>query len=149
MNRNLRWILTLGIVIFMCGACTSEDKLEVPVQSRTEGMTYMVIDKGVYPHDKAGPVRFTHDRHFESFGIDCKVCHHIYVDDENLWSQGDPVEKCEACHDPAAPAGGIKTLEMAFHDNCRGCHQEVVEKQAYPAPAPVLCQGCHEVPAAR
>jgi len=69
-----------------------------------------------------GPVAFTHVNH----KMDCKECHH----------KGEPSDKCEKCHKPAAE-GKTPGLKDAFHKNCMGCHK--AKKQG-----PTKCDECHK-----
>jgi predicted CXXCH cytochrome family protein len=147
MGRGLHGVGIISILVFLGVACSSEPRLDIPVEERIEGKQYMTIDKDAYVKDRAGPVQFTHDRHFEEYGVECKECHHLYDEGENVWTEDDPVDTCESCHDPAYGSDGVYRLEAAFHHNCRGCHQKVNEEKGETGPpaAPVLCQGCHEV----
>jgi hypothetical protein len=141
-----RKIVILGTICFLVflGACAPYGDLEIAVEERTRGMDYLEINKDVYLTERMGPVRFTHDRHFEDYDIACEECHHVYVDGKNVWSPDDAVDQCESCHHPAAPSDSVYTLEIAFHRNCIDCHQALREGDRLPAPAPVLCLGCHE-----
>lgn len=144
MKRGLCWIAILGIGVFVVGSCAYWGDYDIPVEKRTEGMEYMVIDKDVYLKDRAGPVFFTHDKHFDDYGIACNECHHVYEDGKNVWTDDDSVDTCESCHDPVEGSDGVYRLETAFHKNCRTCHKAQNE-QGEVAAAPMLCQGCHVV----
>lgn len=86
-----------------------------------------------------GPVFFRHQPH-EAAGVNCTACHHDYDGRRNVWRQGLPVPKCEACH-PARPRTEILDLKNAFHRQCKGCHLKF-RQQCRPA-GPVKCQDCH------
>lgn len=143
MKRGLYCVLAICLLSFL--AACSGGKLETSVEKRTKGMDYMEINKDVYPHDRMGPVRFTHDKHAEDYGIACEECHHIYADGKNVWTPDDSVDSCESCHDPAEPTDNIPMLEVAFHQNCTGCHKQVKEGEGPNASAPVMCSGCHVI----
>jgi len=104
-------------------------------------------------HTKA-PVTFTHKKHAEEYKIACDECHHKYENGKNVWKQGNPVQKCDACHNEPTIEGEKKlppdqqklNLKLAFHGNCQGCHQKL-KKEDPNTKAPVTCTGCH--PAAK
>ena len=100
----------------------------------------IVINDPVYEgNHKKGPVTFTHAKHSKEHGLKCEECHHKYEGDKNVWKEGDPVEKCSACH-PVDKNDG-KKLKMAsgtvFHKQCRDCHKEL-KKGPYKK-----CDECH------
>ena len=93
-------------------------------------------------------VQFNHYAHMDDYGIECSRCHHVYQGGKNVWEDGDPVKKCEECHnDPTTknelrlPAKNLN-LKWAFHKNCIGCHREYNKENKVEA-APVKCQNCH------
>lgn len=71
---------------------------------------------------KMGTVTFNHADH-QGVVTDCTTCHH----------KGVEAGTCKSCHgvDPAAPKS-----KDAYHDQCKGCHQE---KGA----GPTGCKDCH------
>ncbi len=74
---------------------------------------------------KKGPVEFTHGKHAKEHGVACAQCHHKYDGGQNVWKEGDPVEKCSACHDVKEKKGNVDKLQNAFHKNCKDCHKEL------------------------
>ena len=83
------------------------------------------------------PVLFTHLVHSEDYGIECSNCHHTYKDGENVWEEGDPVQKCIACHSPTKKQGEkVHRLVFAYHFNCKNCHRENES-------GPTECKDCH------
>jgi hypothetical protein len=94
------------------------------------------------PRRKA-PVQFSHRVH-EARGMACTQCHHEYQGRRNVWHQGQPVQKCQACHS-LRPEAGRLDLKNAFHRQCKGCHLQV-EQQGQRS-GPITCQGCHGAPA--
>lgn len=87
-------------------------------------------------------VEFTHKKHAEDLKIACKDCHHVYKDGKNVWKQGDPVQKCGACHKAEGkPGDKPMALKEAFHENCwKGCH---VKAKKEGKKAPTMCNECH------
>jgi len=86
-----------------------------------------------------GPVTFSHARH-ERAKVACTSCHHDYQGRRNVWRQGQPVQKCEACHF-AVPRAKRLDLKNAFHRQCKTCHGQ---RRAGGRPAgPLKCAECH------
>ena len=98
----------------------------------------VVINTEGYKSDKKGPVSFNHAKHNKEYDVGCDECHHEYKDGENVWKEGDPVKKCNECHDMEKSDGNVKKLQTAFHNNCKNCHKEVGD----PAPS-TKCNDCH------
>ena len=92
---------------------------------------------------KKGAVNFTHKKHAVDYKIACTECHHVYKDGKNVFKQGDPIQKCSACHDPVKSEGKVKKLMLAFHQNCQGCHKEL-ETAGKPRGPTRKCNDCHE-----
>jgi len=101
----------------------------------------IVIENKVYASDKKGPVTFNHVKHNKEYKISCTQCHHLYQDGKNLWKEGDHVDECVVCHDPAEEKDKAVKLQNAFHQNCRDCHKEV-SKEGKEAPY-TKCADCH------
>lgn len=77
---------------------------------------------------------FPHDLHNEQAGIDdCAACHHVYED--GVLAEGESSEdmNCSECH---VKGKNTRPLRTAFHDRCKGCHEQ--EKKG-----PVQCAECH------
>jgi len=87
------------------------------------------------------PVRFSHELH-AARRVACTQCHHEYQGRRNVWRQGQPVQKCQACHG-LRPEARRLDAKNAFHRQCKGCHLRL-EQQGRPA-GPVTCRGCHRV----
>lgn len=85
------------------------------------------------------PVRFSHKVH-EARQVACTQCHHEYQGRRNVWRQGQPVEKCQACHG-LRPEARRPDAKNAFHRQCKGCHLRL--KQQGRQAGPVECRGCH------
>lgn len=111
-------------VPYTCAACHSE------------------IDHFKFQNPRQQPsVTFTHLYHYRDYKIACTTCHHRYVNGQNVWQQGDPVQKCQTCHFPETKNGVVK-LKTAFHSQCESCHKTLVQGGT---PAPVHCEECHVV----
>ena len=106
--------------------------------------SFIEFDQDVYKYNRKGPVPFEHEVHLGDYEIACDQCHHDYEDGENVWEEGDPVQKCASCHDPIKNQGDVKNLRLAFHKNCKGCHKRL-KKEGVSDDAPFRkCSGCHE-----
>ncbi|MFW6147910.1 MAG: cytochrome c3 family protein [Thermodesulfobacteriota bacterium] len=86
-------------------------------------------------------VEFDHKKHVDA-QLACTQCHHVYEDGKNVWKEGDPVQKCSACHDPEESKGNVKKLMLAFHTNCMGCHKEMDKAGKTTGPTR-KCNDCH------
>ncbi len=110
----------------------------------------ITIKASLWPNPTKAAVEFSHKKHSEEYKIACNQCHHVYQDGKNVWKEGDPVKKCEACHTEATIQGEKKlppdqqklNLKIAFHEDCLGCHQKL-KKDKPDTKAPVVCAGCH------
>lgn len=85
------------------------------------------------------PVAFNHRLH-EARRVACTQCHHEYQGRRNIWHEGQPVQKCHACHGLRAEAHQLDA-KNAFHRQCKGCHLRL--KQQGRQAGPVECRGCH------
>jgi hypothetical protein len=120
----------------------TETIAEPVVETRSlESGDEIIIENQGYTEDKKKPVKLSHEKHAEEYKIACDSCHHVYEEGKNVWNQGDPVEKCVACHDPIETQGNIMKLQSAFHKNCRDCHKEV-SQEGREAPYK-KCTDCH------
>jgi predicted CXXCH cytochrome family protein len=100
------------------------------------------IESKAFETHKKGPVEFSHKKHAEDYKIACTECHHVYKDGKNVYKEGDPVQKCSACHDPDKSEGKKVKLMLAFHKNCQGCHKDL-KKAGKPAGPTTKCNECH------
>jgi len=113
---------------------------EEPIESDLE-IHDMIKIENEYAERKKAPVTLTHKKHAEEYGIACADCHHVYKDGENIFEEGDSVQKCSECHNAQKSEGKVKKLMLAYHKNCMGCHKEL-KKQAKET-GPTTCSGCH------
>jgi hypothetical protein len=129
------------VAAFMVGAAD---------QAATKAADVITIKAGLWTSHTKAPVEFSHKKHAEEYKIACTDCHHKFENGKNVWKQGDPVQKCEACHNEPTIQGEKKlppeqqklNLKLAFHENCVGCHQKL-KKDKPDTKAPVTCTGCH------
>ncbi|WP_321493105.1 cytochrome c3 family protein [uncultured Desulfobacter sp.] len=137
------FVLTGGIAL----AEDTEAKLELP----TGTITLQAPEDAGYKATLS-PVNFPHSLHFS---YSCKECHHT-------WDGNGPVKSCgtSGCHENHwAPKpgqedvseNGVKSMTGAFHQVCRDCHRNEVDKQKAAgskniASGPVACSGCHPDP---
>jgi len=122
-------LIVSAVVFLMVGMPTAADVADV-----------ITIENKGYDQDRRGPVNLTHKKHAEDYQVACNECHHEYENGENVWKEGDPVKKCIECHDPIEKKGNVEKLQLAFHNNCQGCHKGLKDREA-----PFRkCTDCHE-----
>jgi hypothetical protein len=105
----------------------------------TEPPANSLLKAPVLGASRKPPVHFSHRLH-EARGVACTQCHHEYKGRRNVWHQGLPVQKCEACHGPRPQARRLDA-KNAFHRQCKGCHLRF--QQQGRQTGPIKCQGCH------
>lgn len=132
---NLMLVVMVGMVLVSVGVLSAADCADAPDE--------IVIDNDGYASDKKGPVKLSHKKHVEEYGVTCVDCHHVYEDGENVWKEGDPVQNCYECHDYEKSEGKIKKVQLAFHQNCKDCHKEAFKEGKKDAPFR-KCNDCHE-----
>jgi hypothetical protein len=113
----------------------------------------IVLKATLWSGHTKGPVIFNHKKHSETHRIDCVECHHEYEEGANIWIEGDPVQKCQECHDEPTAKDEDKlpedkkarNLKLAFHNSCRACHQQL-KKEDPPkyTNIPTECEKCHQ-----
>ena len=82
-------------------------------------------------------VLFSHEKHFDTYQIKCKSCHHVYENGENIWQEG-MTTLCSDCH------GGSKAeLVNAYHMNCWGCHKKLQQRYEKADAPSSDCMNCH------
>jgi hypothetical protein len=128
-------VVMVGLVLATVGALSAAECADVE--------DVIMIDTEGYAADKKGPVKLTHKKHTEEYGVACTDCHHVFEDGKNVWKEGDPVQKCSECHDYEKSEGNAKKLQLAFHQNCKDCHKESYKAGKKDAPFR-KCNDCHE-----
>ena len=134
-KKSVIWVVVLLAVLFFLtsGGLIAD---EIP--------DFIELNKDASQYNWKGPVPFEHAMHAEDYGVSCNECHHVYIDGTNVWKEGDPVQKCAACHDPSKNKGDIKKLRLAFHKLCKGCHRQL-KKEGISDEAPYrTCRDCHK-----
>ena len=138
--REERWIISAAVlvclVVMLAWSVTIAEEESMPED--------IVIDNSVYEPDRKGPVYFSHLAHYEDYDVACEDCHHEYKEAENVWTEGDPVKKCETCHDPLESRGDTKKLRIAFHNNCKSCHENLFKEDISEDAPYRSCYDCHE-----
>ena len=119
--------------------------------SATDVPDTVTMDSKVYTVDTRAPVTFSHKGHSEHKDIGCADCHHVYEDGNNVWKEGDEVQKCEACHQNTekTPQGMKKADKIkeyhkdALHANCKNCHKKMIDRESELGLKLKKCTGCH------
>ncbi|MCF8032558.1 MAG: cytochrome c family protein [Desulfarculaceae bacterium] len=109
-----------------------------PVMGQDDTMQLSSAEQGLAGRP---PVAFSHARHSELY--ECTTCHHEY--DEYFNNTGGDGGKCADCHQPSATAKNPTPLTLAFHQQCKSCHLNLMELGA-PKTGPIMCGGCHVRP---
>jgi len=110
----------------------------------------ITLNSALWPEHTKGLVEFSHKKHAEDYEVACTECHHKYEGGNNVWKEGDAVQKCEECHTEPTIKGEKKlpedqqklNLKLAFHNNCVSCHK-ALKKEDKKTKAPTTCAKCH------
>ena len=129
MRRAGGWFLGF-LLLWGLGAWATVGPTDPPDES------WLKIEK---PHREKPPIKFSHRRHPKP-GIACEKCHHDYQESRNRWREGQPVEKCQACHE-LTPKAEVLDAKEAFHRQCKGCH--LARRKVRQPAGPIKCEGCH------
>ncbi|MFH1675098.1 MAG: cytochrome c3 family protein [Pseudomonadota bacterium] len=129
-------LVVFGIMVF-CTTCLVFGALAEDIPDE------ITMDSKVYKKHNKSLVTWGHSMHADV--AECNDCHHRFEGGENVWEEGDAVQKCEACHsDPKQPRGKglskgqkVGSHYWAMHENCRRCHMEQGIDTA------VACNHCH------
>jgi len=143
MMKKFLIVLTVGfsaLLFLTVGSLTATD---IPDK--------ITMDSKIFKKHTKGLVVFPHKEHAEHEGITCTDCHHVYKDGKNIWKEGDPVQKCDECHKKTGkPPKDMKKAEKikeyykdAVHENCKGCHKKMVDKNSEMGMKLKKCDGCH------
>jgi hypothetical protein len=68
-------------------------------------------------------------------GVGCDTCHHTDINAEKK-------KKCGECH------SGLSRMRI-LHLFCKNCHKEKNRELSGKGKAPIMCEGCHNVPASQ
>jgi hypothetical protein len=83
-----------------------------------------------------GDVKFTHQKHAETYKISCEKCHHELKGKK----PGTAAQGCKKCHKAKAEGKTLGTKD-AYHNSCKTCHDDA-KKASKPA-GPTGCTQCH------
>jgi hypothetical protein len=140
-----KWLSFFVVLMF-----ASTVALVVGAADKQQAPDSITIQSTLWPQVTKGPVTLSHKKHSEEFKVACTECHHVVQDGKNVWKEGDPVKKCQECHNEPTiqmekklpPDKQKLNLKLAFHNNCQECHKK--HKKEHPeSKAPVTCIGCH------
>lgn len=104
--------------------------------------SFIIETKDMKPKDLKPGVGYSHLKHSVDYKIACADCHHNYQNGQNVWKEGDPVQKCIACHDMLEDKGKAQKYKLAMHANCQGCHKKL-EEAGQPTGPSKKCVECH------
>ena len=107
----------------------------------------MPLNDARYKKHTKGIVQFTHKKHAQDYKAKCGECHHDDAGKPLELKEGDPVQKCGACHSEFGKrakadkkmkkAAKIKKYHKeALHANCKACHKKAKK-------GPTKCKDCH------
>jgi hypothetical protein len=133
LTRGCRLAYVVGLILGLLGV------LGAQAGSLTEPPATSLLRIPVTGSRRKPPVQFSHRVH-EARRVACTQCHHDYQGRRNIWHEGQPVEKCRACHG-LRPEARRPDLKNAHHRQCKGCHLRV--RQQGQQAGPIECQGCH------
>jgi hypothetical protein len=133
LTRGCRLAYVVGLILGLLGV------LGAQAGSLTEPPATSLLRIPVTGSRRKPPVKFSHRVH-EARRVACTQCHHDYQGRRNVWHEGQPVEKCQACHG-LRPEARRPDLKNAHHRQCKGCHLRV--RQQGQQAGPIECQGCH------
>lgn len=141
-GKNVLWVGILASALFIALGLSFVQSTSLKAAETQEVPDEILIENKIYRTDRKGFVRFSHLEHAEGYVEACEDCHHEYKDGQNVWQEGQPVKKCSSCHDPSKRQGNARKLNMAFHKNCKGCHQKLAREGGTRAPYK-QCTDCH------
>ncbi len=142
-GKNIAWVGMFVFSLLMVLCLSFGPSASLKAAETQEMPDEILIENKIYRTDRKGYVRFSHLEHAEGYVEACEDCHHEYKDGQNIWEEGQPVKKCSACHDPSKSQGNARKLNIAYHKNCKGCHQKLAREGRTEAPYK-QCTDCHE-----
>lgn len=129
--KHRRLILTFILVVVLAASSAWSQKEEAQ-----EGIMDLK-SKGFSKHFQP-PVRFDHYLH-ETI-LRCRICHHDFnVFSDRNFGKG---SKCSTCHKEKLNKDIPVPLLMAFHQKCRGCHENYLIWGR--RSGPIMCGVCHK-----
>ena len=128
-HRHLIWTFILVVVLAASSAWSQKEEAQEGIMDlKSKGFS-----KRFQP-----PVRFDHYLH-ETI-LRCRVCHHDFnVFSDRNFGKG---SKCSTCHKEKLNKDIPVPLLMAFHQKCRGCHENYLIWGR--RSGPIMCGVCHK-----
>jgi len=128
-HRHLIWTFILVVVLAASSAWSQKEEVQEGIMDlKSKGFS-----KRFQP-----PVRFDHYLH-ETI-LRCRVCHHDFnVFSDRNFGKG---SKCSTCHKEKLNKDIPVPLLMAFHQKCRGCHENYLIWGR--RSGPIMCGVCHK-----
>lgn len=133
LTRGCRLAYAAGLILGVLGILGAQGG------SLTEAPAVSLLKIPVAGSRHKPPVKFSHRGH-EARRVACTQCHHDYQGRRNVWREGQPVSKCQACHG-LRPEARRLDAKNAYHRRCKGCHLRL--RQQGRQAGPIECQGCH------
>ena len=133
LTRGCRLAYVAGLILGVMGILGAHGG------SLTEAPAVSLLKIPVAGSRPKPPVQFSHRVH-EARGVACTQCHHDYQGSRNVWHEGQPVAKCQACHG-LRPEARRLDVKNAYHRQCKGCHLRL--RQQGRQAGPIECQACH------
>jgi len=133
LTRGCRLAYVAGLILGVMGILGAHGG------SLTEAPAISLLKIPVAGSRHKPPVKFSHRVH-EARRVACAQCHHDYQGRRNVWHEGQPVAKCQACHG-LRPEARRLDAKNAYHRQCKGCHLRL--RQQGRQAGPIECQGCH------
>jgi hypothetical protein len=135
LTRSYRLASVAGLILGVLGL------LGARAGTLTEPPAMSILKNPLPGSMRKPPVQFSHRVHDR--GVACTECHHEYQGRRNVWHEGQPVQKCQACHGRRPEAR--LDLKNAFHRQCKGCHLRLQQQRRQAGP--IQCRDCHRASA--
>lgn len=128
-HRHLILAFILVVVLAASSAWSQKEEAQEGIMD--------LKSKGFSKHFQP-PVRFDHYLH-ETI-LRCRICHHDFnVFSDRNFGKG---SKCSTCHKEKLNKNIPVPLLMAFHQKCRGCHENYLIWGR--RSGPIMCGVCHK-----
>jgi hypothetical protein len=141
-GKTVVWVGIFVFALFIALGLSFVQNASLKAAETQEVPDEILLENKIYRTDRKGPVLFSHLEHAEGYVEACEDCHHEYKNGQNVWHEGQPVKQCYSCHDPSKRQGNARKLYIAYHKNCKGCHQQLAREGGTNAPYK-QCTDCH------